>query len=313
MTSLVGGGGADGLGADRDGIPRRGYARDKVTSSCGSSVVGRRRIRLRRHRRRHRRRLRRRSRRACHLRLRLRGHGGAAGPAPRRSRRRARFIRSSLGRELPPFSVSAYADVEAIIRAYAESAPTSADNARDIWTRGTSLQAGTGFSWFGPLWFSEQQWEANLKKIAVHETFHVLQNELAGLGATVEGFDDLPRRDLVGCLRAPRRARGLSGDRGYAPYDHHSHAGRLGATRRSSAGDASTPRHPSRAVRGGEQRLGIMPLAVERLRGRGRSCKAAAAYFEAIRPRQSMAVGVRQGLRSAPRRLDQFEASRRGP
>ena len=38
----------------------------------------------------------------------------------------ARFIRSSMGRELPPFSVWGYTDLESLIRVYADTAPTRA-------------------------------------------------------------------------------------------------------------------------------------------------------------------------------------------
>ena len=106
----------------------------------------------------------------------------------------ARFVRSALGRELPPFTVWGYTDQEALIRVYAETAPTEPANSRDIWTRGTFATVTYRKAWFGPQWLllaSNQN--TNLTKIAVHEVFHVLQSELAGDLSLNSGFDDLPR------------------------------------------------------------------------------------------------------------------------
>ena len=102
-----------------------------------------------------------------------------------------RAHRAALGRELPPFGVWAYADLEAMIRAYAESRPTSADDARRLWEGGQVGHALTRKVWLGPRWFSNPLVSA--LKIAAHEAFHLLQYELVGersLG--VSSLDEIP-------------------------------------------------------------------------------------------------------------------------
>jgi hypothetical protein len=193
----------------------------------------------------------------------------------------ARFIRSSAGRELPAFTVWAYTDVEALIRAYAETAPTTAENARDIWTRGTAAAGGYRKLWFGPLWFSAGGGDANTKKIAVHEAFHVLQNDLAGVGAIGGGFDDIPRAgprwlsegsaELVGYLAiADARLTSMSNVRG-------------DWAQRAKSSPVTLQRLA--ILRGqfeaGSNAWGIMPLAVERLVGGEGGYPKLLAYFEA--------------------------------
>jgi hypothetical protein len=103
----------------------------------------------------------------------------------------ARYYRAALGRELPPFGVWAYADLEAMIRAYAESRPTSADDARRLWEGGQVGHALTRKVWLGPPWFSRPPVSA--LKIAAHEAFHLLQNELVGeRPLSVSGLDEIP-------------------------------------------------------------------------------------------------------------------------
>jgi hypothetical protein len=103
----------------------------------------------------------------------------------------ARYYRAALGRELPPFAVWAYADPEAMIHAYAESRPTSVDDARRLWEGGQVGHALTRKVWLGPRWFLNPQVSA--LKIAAHESFHLLQYELVGerpLGAS--SLDEIP-------------------------------------------------------------------------------------------------------------------------
>ena len=192
----------------------------------------------------------------------------------------ARFIRSALGRELPPFNVWAYADVEALIRAYAETAPTTPENSRNIWTRGTFAAGGFRKLWFGPLWLLDTRGD-NATKIAVHEAFHVLQFELAGVGSMNSGFDDIPRAgprwlfegsaELVGYLAiADARLTDM-------PVVRADWAQR--------AKSSSVTLQRLAILRGqfeaGGNAWGIMPLAVERLVGDGGAAKVLS-YYEAI-------------------------------
>jgi Ca2+-binding RTX toxin-like protein len=193
----------------------------------------------------------------------------------------ARFIRSALGRELPAFNVWAYADVEALIRAYAETAPTTPENSRDIWTRGTFAVGDFRKLWFGPPYFNDAGSRSNLTKIAVHETFHVLQFELAGAGSMNGGFDDIPRAgprwlfegsaELVGHLAiADARLADMP------PV-------RADWAQRAKSSPVTLQRLA--ILRGqfeaGSNAWGIMPLAVERLVGEGGGAKVLS-YFEAI-------------------------------
>ena len=103
----------------------------------------------------------------------------------------ARYYRAALGRELPPFGVWAYADLEAMIRAYAESRPTSADDARRLWEGGQVGHALTRKVWLGPRWFSNPVVSA--LKIAAHEAFHLLQYEVVGeRPLSASGLDQIP-------------------------------------------------------------------------------------------------------------------------
>ena len=194
----------------------------------------------------------------------------------------ARFVRSALGRELPPFTVWGYTDQEALIRVYAETAPTEPANSRDIWTRGTVATVTYRKAWFGPQWLllaSNQN--TNLTKIAVHEVFHVLQSELAGDRTLNSGFDDLPRAgprwiaegsaELVGFLAlADARLAGM-------PVVRNDWA------QRAKSSPVSLQRLAF--LRGqfdaGSNAWGIMPLAVERLVGEGGTAKVLS-YFESI-------------------------------
>jgi hypothetical protein len=192
----------------------------------------------------------------------------------------ARFIRSALGRELPSFTVWAYADLEGLIRVYAETAPTEPANARDIWTRGTFATVTFRKAWFGPNWLNER-FGPNLTKIAVHETFHILQSELAGDQSLRGGFDDVPRAgprwisegsaELVGYLAiADARLTTMPGVR--ADW-----------AQRAKSSPVTLQRLA--ILRGqfeaGANAWGIMPLAVERLVGEGGAAKVLS-YFEAI-------------------------------
>jgi hypothetical protein len=193
----------------------------------------------------------------------------------------ARFIHSALGRELPSFTVWAYTDLETLIRVYTENtSPSSLQNSRDIWTRGTVAAASYRKVWFGPLWFTSGP-ASHLAKIAVHETFHVLQAELAGDRSMNGGFDDIPRAgprwifegsaELVGYLAiADARLTSIP-------------AVRADWAQRTKSSPVTLQRLA--ILRGqfeaGSNAWGIMPLAVERLVGEGGTAKVLS-YFEAI-------------------------------
>jgi hypothetical protein len=103
----------------------------------------------------------------------------------------ARYYRAVLGRELPPVTVWAFLDLEALLRAYAQNEPTSAEDARRLWEGGQVAHATPRKIWLGPRWFAGR--EGSALKIAAHEAFHQLQYELVGqrpLG--VSGLDEIP-------------------------------------------------------------------------------------------------------------------------
>jgi RTX calcium-binding nonapeptide repeat (4 copies) len=190
-----------------------------------------------------------------------------------------RFIRASMGRELPSFSVWGYTDLESLIRVYAETAPTEQANARDIWTRGTVAVASYRKAWFGPAWFADST--SNRTKIAVHETFHILQIDQAGDRTFNSGFDDIPRAgprwisegsaELVGYLAiADARLTSMSTVRG----DWVQRA-------RSSPVTLQRLALLRGQFEAGPNAWGIMPLAVERLVGEGGAAKVLT-YFQAI-------------------------------
>jgi hypothetical protein len=191
----------------------------------------------------------------------------------------ARFIRSSMGPELPAFSVWGYTDLESLIRVFADTAPTEQANARDIWTRGTVAVAAYRKAWFGPAWFADSI--SNRTKIAVHETFHVEQSELAGDGSLNSGFDNIPRAgprwisegsaELVGYLAiADARLTTMS-------------SVRTDWAQRTRSSPVTLQRLA--ILRGqfeaGPNAWGIMPLGVERLIGEGGAPKLLM-YFQAI-------------------------------
>lgn len=223
----------------------------------------------------------------------------------------ARFIRSALGRELPSFTVWAYTDLEALIRVYAETAPTEPANARDIWTRGTFATVTFRKAWFGPSWLMGAI-NSNLTKIAVHETFHVLQSELAGDRALSSGFEDIPRAgprwisegsaELVGYLAiADARLTNMTAVRGdWAQRTKSSPVTlqRLALLRGQFEAQANA--------------WGIMPLAVDRLVGEGGAAKVLS-YFEAIGRGTSWETAFTAAFgRSVDAFYTEFEAYRRG-
>lgn len=108
----------------------------------------------------------------------------------------ARYYRSALGRELPPFAVGAYASLDGIVSAHAAATGTPVDQSRALWQGGQVGHATTRQVWLGPSWFAGATGGGvpNALKIAAHETFHLFQYELVGQAAlSVSGLDEIPR------------------------------------------------------------------------------------------------------------------------
>jgi hypothetical protein len=105
----------------------------------------------------------------------------------------ARHYRSALGRELPPFSVWAHADLESMIRTYASTRPTSLEESRRLWTGGQVGHALPRKLWLGPGWFLQLSGGGygSRLKIAAHEAFHLLQYEVAPENLWFGGIDDV--------------------------------------------------------------------------------------------------------------------------
>jgi hypothetical protein len=192
----------------------------------------------------------------------------------------ARFIRSALGRELPPFTVWAYTDLETLIRVYAETAPTEPANSREIWTRGTFATVTFRKAWFGPNWLSEAV-GPNSTKIAVHEAFHVLQSELAGDGSLNGGFDDLPRAGPRWISEGSAELVGYSAIADARLTSMSSVRADWAQRARSSPVTLQRLAILRGQFEAGSNAWGIMPLAVERLAGEGGGPKLLS-YFEAI-------------------------------
>jgi hypothetical protein len=123
--------------------------------------------------------------------------GSALTPAQQELVRRAldagaRLYRSTLGRELPAFTVWANTNNEELIAAYAANVPTSAESARALWSGGQVGHATLRQIWLGPAWFGSGP-DVNQLKIAAHEAFHLLQYEVIGQRAmSVSGLDEVP-------------------------------------------------------------------------------------------------------------------------
>lgn len=225
----------------------------------------------------------------------------------------ARYYRAALGRELPPFGVWAYADLEAMIRAYAETRPTTVDDARRLWEGGQVGHALPRKVWLGPGWFtSGGRSVVSALKIAAHEAFHLLQYELVGerpLGAS--SLDEIP----------PAGPWWLA--EGTAEYFAYLAVVEDGAARvadvraqwvRSTKASSATLRALAtlRGQRENPAPYDIYALATELLLG-GRDPKPVFTYYEAIARgvRWPEAFATTFG-RSFDAFVDEFEAYRRG-
>ncbi len=193
----------------------------------------------------------------------------------------ARFIRSGLGRELPPFTVWAHTDNEALIRVYSETARATPETSRIIWTRGTFVAVQPRKIWVGPLWFSERLTNrSNQTKIAVADLAHVLHLELGG-GDAFAGTEQIWRAgprwleaghaELVGYLA-------LASARITTMRDV-----RRGLLRQVKASSVTLQQTAisSDFLRAQAASYAISAVAVDRLIGEGGSAKMLS-YFEAI-------------------------------
>ena len=191
----------------------------------------------------------------------------------------ARYFRTALGRELPAFTVWAHTDTEAMSRTYAETRPTSIEEARRLWEGGQVAHAVRRKVWLGPIWFVGSDIGRRLK-IAAHEAYHLLQYEVTSDAQWFGGVDDVRP---VGPWWL------LEGVPEYHAYLAVVEGGalRLADVRaqwESSAKASPTPLGSLETFRGQIQTPGaydIYALAVERL-VKDRDPKAVMAYFESV-------------------------------
>jgi hemolysin type calcium-binding protein len=103
----------------------------------------------------------------------------------------ARYIRTVLGREVPPTTIYAHTDLEAMIVTSANTRPRSLADSRALWGSGTQFdEVDYRVMWIGPPWFAAS--EPDRSKIGIHTVVHVLQAELAGRGALGGRDDEVP-------------------------------------------------------------------------------------------------------------------------
>ncbi len=104
----------------------------------------------------------------------------------------ARYVRTYLGRELPPTTIYAHTDLEAMITTSANTRPRSLADSRALWGGGQQYaEVDYRVMWVAPVWFASS--EPDRSKIAIHEVVHVLQAELAGRGTLGGRDDEVPR------------------------------------------------------------------------------------------------------------------------
>jgi hypothetical protein len=103
------------------------------------------------------------------------------------------FFKVRFGRELTPFTVDVFADLEGIAAAYAEKTRNPIERARQLWSTGTSAVAQSGgiFVYLGSQGWTQSSETARVKIVA-HEAFHLLQGDLAGSARLNSGETDVP-------------------------------------------------------------------------------------------------------------------------
>jgi hypothetical protein len=222
----------------------------------------------------------------------------------------ARYFRTVLGRELPAFPVWAHTSTEAMIRTYAETRPTTVEEARRLWEGGQVGHAIRRKVWLGPNWFVGSDVGRRLK-IAAHEEFHLLQYEVTSDAQWFGGDDDVrpvgPWWLLEGapeCFAYLAVVEG--GDLRLAD---------VRAQWISAAKASTTPLRSLETFRGQLQTPGaynIYALAVERLI-KDRDPKAVMAYFETVGSGTAWPAAFAAAFgRSAAAFYDEFEAYRQG-
>ena len=221
----------------------------------------------------------------------------------------ARYFRTAVGRGLPAFTVWAHTDTEAMIRTYAETRPTTVEEARRLWGGGQVGHAIPRKVWLGPSWFVSS--EAGRLKIAAHEAFHLLQYEVTSEAQWYGGVDDVRPIGPWWLLEGtPEYFAYLAVVEGGALRLAEVRAQWESATRASA-----TPLRSLETFRGQQQTPGaynIYALAVERL-VKERDPKAVMAYFESVGSGTAWpAAFVAAFGRSPDAFYDEFEAYRRG-
>jgi hypothetical protein len=222
----------------------------------------------------------------------------------------ARYYRTALGRELPPFTVWAHVDTEAMIRTYAETKPTTLEDARRLWEGGQVGHAVRRKIWLGPSWFTGAD-AGRRFKIAAHEAFHLLQYEVTSDAQWFGGVDDV-------------RAAGpwwlLEGTPEYFAYLAVIEGGvlRLGDVRaqwEQAARSTTTPLPSLETFRGQQETPGaydIYALAVERL-VKNRDPKSVMTYFEAVGAGAAWPTAFSAAFgRTVDSFYEEFEAYRHG-
>ena len=223
----------------------------------------------------------------------------------------ARYYRTALGREVPPFNVWGYMDLEALARLYLEKSGevTSLEQSRAQWGNQVA-HAGNSGLWIGPLWFSEG--EANGTKILAKEEFILLLYGIAGPNSLNSGQDDIPRA-------GPRwLSEGTAEMTAYLAIDNARLANMASVRANWVQRTKSSPVTLERlAILRGRSEAGsnawaIMPLAVERLVGEGGTAKALS-YFERIGRGEQWEAAFAAAFGKSPDAFyAEFETYRRG-
>ena len=223
----------------------------------------------------------------------------------------ARYSRTVLGREAPPFNVWGFRDLEALARLYLERSGevTSLEQSRAQW--GSLIaHAGSSGLWIGPLWFSTDT--VNGTKILAKEEFMLLLYGIAGPNSLNSGQDDVPRA-------GPRWLSEGTGEMVAHLVIDNARLANMASVRanwvqRAKASPVTLERLA--ILRGqfeaGSNAWAIMPLAVERLVGEGGTAKALS-YFERIGRGEQWEAAFASAFGKSPGAFyAEFEAYRRG-
>lgn len=222
----------------------------------------------------------------------------------------ARFVKTRLGRDVPPFTVWAHTDLEALIGVYVATNGGSVEAARATWSTTWAAAGNGGRSWWGPRWFAADA--TSRFKVAVHELVHVVQGQLLGdvrLGGSADEVPPAGPRWLTEGMAEYLGYMGADAE-GLAPF------GRTRATWVGQLAGTATPLRAFENLRGfqeTQQAWAVVSLAVELL-ARGRGEPALLTYYESV----GLGVPWRDAFARAFGRTievfyDEFEAFRRAP